>query len=111
MTDLVKTLNHKVGDPSSRHWLLLGQAITIGRKHVVRFMCDRVDGEFVPVFADEALNKAVQHFNIKDGHWIKLPVANGFMEIIPKALRVDSEGRPGAMLIELVRTPSRLGAV
>lgn len=107
MSERYQIINARIGSNfAPRHWLALGQPMVINGKQGYRLMSDRRDGRYVAILAEEFNGQFVRNHLIEDRHWICDHIRSGYLEIIPKVLRYDTEGRVDAVLIELLHTPA-----
>jgi len=112
MPKLFQILNPRIGlDGHHRQWIELGQPLSISKQRQYRLMCDRVNDQYHAIFAEEIHGHYMRSHTIQDGHWRCEVVPKGYLEIIPKVVRYDKDGRVDAVLVELLLTPAELAHI
>jgi|GEM_PF-6662391 len=109
MSKLFRLLNPKIGlNANQRVWLELGQSLPIGKGRAYRLLNIRSGEKTQPAFAEEIFGHTMKYHDIEDGHWRCETVREGYLEIIPKAVRYDQSGRVDAVLVDLLLTPASM---
>lgn len=112
MSKLFRLLNPKIGlDTHQRKWIEIGQTLSIGKGRAYRLLNVITDEQTQPVFAEEIYGHTMKYHNIEDGLWRCETVREGYLEIIPKAVRYDQQGRVDAVLVDLLLTPASMVSV
>jgi hypothetical protein len=84
MNNVIHLINSVLSLPHSKHhWVMNGENITLGRDHFVSVhLLD--DGEAVMI--EHKANCAPCFFEIKNSHWLRLPIDGGHVQLLPKAI-------------------------
>lgn len=108
MTTLYQLLNCSVGfDRSQRQWLLLDQPLALTPSRYISLVLANTDGHDIPMLAEQLADKPTHFSKIEEGCWLNIATRHGFTEIIPKGIRFDEQGKPEAVLIELLNIPAQ----
>lgn len=105
MSKTYQLLNCAVGfDSSQRQWLLINQPLALTpSRHIKLVLGDKN----IPMLAEQLADKPTHFSKIEEGCWLNIATRHGFTEIIPKGIRFDDDGKPEAVLIELLNIPAQ----
>lgn len=102
-------------DNAQRFWLEVGDTIKVSNRQRievsrVRFD-DDLDDEGNQLLLTEYHDFQQTHVHtVSNKHWLLLPTRRGYIEVIPKAIAFNSQGRVDKLLVDLLETPAQ-GAI